>query len=304
MTILTVFSDPGTGGTTVDGEVERTGVADINFTDIRNGAGNASDDTGTTTEVSARTDTGAFWSTLSQWIGTFDTSPIGTGTINSVKLDLWFTTKGNNFSATGVKEIHIAGANPASNNALVNADFGAVSRTSFANISHASTPTGVYTTFTFNASGESEINKTGITQLSSQISWDLNNVFDGDLDTSRVLSWTISTADGPSDQRPKLVIDFTPTEFFVEFNENTKMTPSLTTQASKSFLSNVKLTPEFFKSPEIKIFTESMKLTSSISKSFVTLVEFTTNMKMESIFSKIQAGFRKVVIWTTIEKEI
>jgi len=139
---------------------------------------------------------------------TFNTSSIGAGATNlSAVLSIRGSLKSEGL---GANEIHIAGSTQASNNSLAISDFQNVGRTSFASIAQASYSTAVYNDFSLNASGITNINKTGVSKFSAQLGWDLNNNFTGtwvsDADTL-IRSYDADSAGTTND--PKLTITYT-----------------------------------------------------------------------------------------------
>jgi len=127
-TETTFNPDAGTGNTTVDGATHRLPDPREVWEVIIDGAGTASDDTDNDirhyiedcTTGFADCDSGEF-ARMFRTIMTFDTSSIGSDTVDSAVLSLFgtqeFDTNGNN------PEANIYDGNPASNNAIVNGDY-------------------------------------------------------------------------------------------------------------------------------------------------------------------------------------
>ena len=206
---LTTYPQAGSGGSNVtcDGNVYRYNV-DETFTAINTGSGHNADNTGTElwAHLASSGTTNQFTSNYKA-IATFDTSSIGANsTLQSATMSLYGSLKN---ASLGPPDLHIAGATPASNNALVAADYGQVQTTSFGSITYANFSTSGYNDIALNSSGLSNINKTGISKFSFQLNWQINNSFTGTWD-----SWALSymhsySADQTgTTQDPKLVVTY------------------------------------------------------------------------------------------------
>lgn len=205
---LTTYPDAGDPGTTtVDGQVRRSSV-DETFSTIRNGAGNNRSLTGSTAGIllssSSTTDQ---YNELDRCIFTFDTSTIGnSASVDSATFSLFGAALG---SGLGSPDLHCAGATPASNTTLANSDYGQCQTTSFGSIANASFSGSAYNNMALNASGIANINKTGISAFSAQISWDLNNSFGGVWASLQNSGFTVRMADtADTTQDPKLVVNY------------------------------------------------------------------------------------------------
>ena len=173
----TYYPDANPETTTVDGYVRR-GAVDQTFANIRAGAGTASGDTDTNVDMrlDASTTTDQF-ALLDRHIILFDASSIpDTDVISTATLSAFGQSKAN---AIGSPDYHIAASTPASNTALVYADFSQVQTTSFGSITYANWSTSAYNDVVLNASGISNISVTDISKFSSQLSWDINASFTG-----------------------------------------------------------------------------------------------------------------------------
>ena len=178
-TTLTVYPAAGSN-TPVDGVVQRGGVNEI-FTTLKNGAGNFARESETNewAILVATTITNQF-SQLSHLFSGFDTSSIGSDGIDSATLSLAST--GTKSTSLGDTDLDIISASPASENTLVNADYGNIGTTRFATgiaISAWSNTSGTYNDFTLNSDGENYINKSGNTFFSMAMKWDVDNNFTG-----------------------------------------------------------------------------------------------------------------------------
>lgn len=210
MSSITVYPDANPETTTVDGIAARNGV-DQTLTNIRAGAGNASDDLSTQNQVlhlQASTTNNQF-SQLGRGIFLFDTSAIGsTNNVDSSTISFWGYSKSNGL---GSPAFVIGSSSPASNTAVVNADYSQVQTTSFGSISYASydaTDT-VYSDITLNASGLANISKTGVSKFSAQTDWDINNSFTGVWANSFDSAFYCYFADNAGTTKdPKLVVNY------------------------------------------------------------------------------------------------
>jgi hypothetical protein len=104
----------------------------------------------------------------------FDTSSLGSGaTITSASVNLYGQGKGS--SEGSINDIHIVSSNPASTNTLVVADYSTFGSTSYSSIALGSISTSGYNQFTLNASGISNITKTGVSKFGARSWGDINN---------------------------------------------------------------------------------------------------------------------------------
>lgn len=212
MATLIVFCDAGTGSTTVDGRLSRTGV-DESFATIRAGAGTIAENTLTNVTVvslQASTTLNQF-QTLRRGIFTFDTSALtSSATISAVTLSL--TGSGSTPAVgAGATSMHITSASPASNNTLVASDFSNVGETSFASIPTGSYLSTGYNDFVLNASGIANVSLTGISRFGSRIGWDMDNSTTGFTWASGAFSaigCTFADQTGTTSD-PKLTITYT-----------------------------------------------------------------------------------------------
>ena len=88
-------------------------------------------------------------------------------------------TGGKFNSLGGDGEEGIVGATPASNTTLANADYGQTGSTRYATDITIASMTGddsTYTTWTFNATGISNVSKTGVTNISMRLKKDIDNI--------------------------------------------------------------------------------------------------------------------------------
>ena len=170
------YPDPHTESTSVDGLVFRHDV-DETWATIRGGAGTgAIDDSASTTYVGWSTSgTSNQFAVIRRAIFLFDTSSLpDANTISASTLSVFGTNKQDTNSDTPA--LALVASNPASNTALVGADYSTLGTTRFApDISYASYSTSAYNTFSLNASGLAAITKTGVSKFGLRSDNDLDN---------------------------------------------------------------------------------------------------------------------------------
>lgn len=165
--------------TSVDGYAQRS-VASETFTTIVNGAGTGSDDSATDQAVGylrASTTSNQF-NLINRGFMLFDSSTLtASATISSATFQLYATndaSQKNDFS-TGLA---LSAATPASNTAIVNADYNIANwgSTRFADTDQSLTgyTQNAYFTMTLNASGIAAISKTSITKFGVRIAKDFD----------------------------------------------------------------------------------------------------------------------------------
>lgn len=237
---LTVYPNPDTESTSVDGWAARS-VASETFGTIRAGAGNNNQDNSASiiTYLEASTTTNQYtW--LSRGLVLFDTSALTSGaTISAAVFSVWGSVKQNGL---GSPDFHLAGSTPASNTAVAAADYGQCQTTSFGNIAYASyvSNSTQYDDLTLNVSGLAAISKTSITKFSTQISWDINNSFGGSWASSQRGRFDFLSADTAGTANdPKLVItSTTPTDYTSTLTESATIT-NILVKATTRILSQV-----------------------------------------------------------------
>lgn len=162
MSTLTAYPDAGTGSTTVDGFI--TSGYGATMTVAHNTSTGDGANPSHATDMYIRALQNGSGTYLGRIGLTFDTSGLTSGaTISSAVLSLYGTSSyyANPSSSSAV----IVAFAPASNNTLVAGDFGTFSYTSFASIAQGSLSQSAYNDFTLNASGISNISKTGISRF-------------------------------------------------------------------------------------------------------------------------------------------
>lgn len=201
----------------VDGYVARDirGTGSETFSTIRTSAGNFSNETDafqTIPFLESSTTTNEF-DALYRDIICWDTSSIGGGnTVDTATASLATEAPIAKTNGLGEPDIYCVGATPASTSDLVDADYGQVQFTSFANITYAnwSAVDGTYNDFTLNADGRANISLTGISRFGFILSWDLTGTFGGTWASNVSSYFKHSYADtAGTSVDPKLVVTYT-----------------------------------------------------------------------------------------------
>lgn len=184
LTVSTFESDAGNPGTTtVDGNVNRTGVNE-SLAVIRAGAGTGSSGTGQNISWQlSSSGSDPNYATLIRSILTFDTSAIpDTDTISSARLRLYANAKSDGLSgeSSNNSKTVLTLSSPAANNAIANSDFSQVGSTDLGRSdTQANITTSAYNDITLNATGLANISKTGVTPLGIRAAWDFDNTTTG-----------------------------------------------------------------------------------------------------------------------------
>ena len=211
-TTSTFYPDAGTGNTTVDGYA-RQDTDNTAWGTLVAGAGTEADDTSTPhLWLGFLSGSSSNWRIIWRLIATVNTAAIGTDDITSATWTIFGTEAGlakvDENSATPT--INIYSASPANNNAIAAGDYDSLGSTAF---STAITYAGWQVSdgandFALNASGISNINKTGITRFGFRNpEYDVANSAPprgGNLTTSRLPGHLADTAGTATD--PKLVV--------------------------------------------------------------------------------------------------
>ncbi len=178
---ITVYPDANPESTSVDGRVW-IGAQNAVWGTVRGTAGNNAGDADTAQFFiyADATTTSNQFGTIGRGIFLFDTSSIGAGNnIDSATFSLYGTSKSNSLSFSDAHaSIALVSSNPATNTALVAADFNLANfgSTRFAtDFSYASFSTTGYNDMTLNASGISNISKTGVSKFGTMFACDLDN---------------------------------------------------------------------------------------------------------------------------------
>lgn len=156
-----------------DGHCSRNGVTE-SWATIIAGAGTLSNDSGDNEYVCYMLYNGSNWIYLRRGIFMFDTSSIpDTDEVSAGTFSIYVTTNDDEHS----QSISLVLSNPASDTALVAADFGTFTMTKqAADVAQSSISTSQYNDWTLNATGRGNVNKTGLTKFGL--------VFSGDADSS------------------------------------------------------------------------------------------------------------------------
>lgn len=209
---LTVYPNAHPETVSVDGYVARESVNQT-LTNIRAGAGTAHGDNNSIllTQLDASGTTNQFTG-LYRGLVFFDTSALtASATVSAVTLSVWGTETNNGL---GSPAYHIASGNAASNTAIADSDFAQANfgTTSFGNVAYAGFD-GTNTTYTsiiLNANGIAAVSLTGVSKFSTQLSWDINNNFNGSWLNGGNSYMTVAAADtAGTTSDPKLVITYT-----------------------------------------------------------------------------------------------
>lgn len=210
MAVLTVYPDATPGTDTVDGSAGEYEPLGLSWAAIVAASGNSSFDSLTTFSTSLYSDNSTDkWQGLFRLIFLFKTSSLGSSaTISSAILSLYGVFKSDPLGIS--PDIDIYTSNPVSNTTLTGTDFstlGIISQTGIP-ITYAGFSIVGYNDFTFNATGISNINKTGISKFGAR---------NANYDVSGVApTWSsnqdsfieIYSADNGTN-KPKLVITYT-----------------------------------------------------------------------------------------------
>lgn len=208
MSTLTVYSDSGTGSTTVDGWLTCGQSSWASFAAMRSASGSGAYPSAGVLYILFYDDstTNAFLE-LRRSIFTFDTSSLtSSATISAATLSLY----GNNKFDYGsyAPTIDIFAATPASNNNLVASDYaniGTTSQTGSA-ITYGNWNNG-YNAFTFNSTGKGNISKTGVSRFGArEATYDAGGATPTWISNSGC-GFAADSADGGN--APKLVITYT-----------------------------------------------------------------------------------------------
>ena len=178
-TTTTVYPDPDPETTTTDGYVGRVGV-DEAFSTIRAGAGNDASDSSTLLGQAflSSSATSNQYDQLYRGIALFDTSSIAdTDVVSAAVLSTYGFDKVDDGSllTSAQAGVAVVASTPASNTALVNADYGQTGSTRFAtDIAYDSYATLAYNDFTLNSDGRAAVSVTGVSKFGFRQAIDLD----------------------------------------------------------------------------------------------------------------------------------
>ena len=166
---LTAYPDPDPETATVDGNVRRDGV-DEAWGTIRAGAGTAADDAFNNRVIGFNASaTLNQWTTLYRAFYLFDTSAIGAaGAVTATTFSVYGTVAIDNLGVSPTIDVYTT--TPATNTALVAADFSQIGTTSQTGspIAVGAWSTSGYNTWTLNATGIASIATTGVTKFGTR----------------------------------------------------------------------------------------------------------------------------------------
>jgi len=155
--------DPDPENTSVDGNAARAGVNQT-WADIKAGAGTFASDSGAEGYLAGAlaSSTNNQWQALRRSFFLFDTT--GSAAVVTAQLKVWGTSKSDGVNASPVLNVYASA--PASNTALVAADYNTLGTTPLATgIAYDDFVTGAYNIFTLNAAGVASIDTGGITKF-------------------------------------------------------------------------------------------------------------------------------------------
>lgn len=196
-TVSTFYPNAHTETTSVDGYVVRTGGTWTNVRDTADGT--ASSDSATGEWIMSDNDSPGSY-TCTRHFYLFDTSAIGSDTVDSATFSAYQSNNGE-----GDRNVGLIQTSPASNTALVVGDFDAMTINSPAEGTDARVlcnGTGVYRDFVMNATGLGWIVTGGITKLGLRMAFDIDNT----APTARNYSRFDFADQTGTTQDPKLVV--------------------------------------------------------------------------------------------------
>jgi hypothetical protein len=203
----TFYPDANPETTSVDGYVQYNPAAG-SWAALRGGAGNAAGDADASfynfyLENTLGTTSG--WSNLVRSIYLFDTSSLtSSATISATTLSIYVISKGDNFA----QNIGIVSSTPASNTALVAADYAQLGTTRYAtDLDLTNITTSAYNDWTFNATGISNVSKTGVSKFGLRCSGDIDNVEPTPATANANLNSNFADTAGTGND-PKLVVTY------------------------------------------------------------------------------------------------
>lgn len=176
-TTTTFYSNAHPETVSVDGTVTRSGT-NLTWSDIRTGAGTAAADSsafGAGVWLDAGT-TSSGWALMRRSIFLFDTSSIGpTNTVSAATFGIYGSARTNTYAET--PSMAVVSSNPASNTALVSADYGTFGSTDYApRVSFSGwSGGGGLSTWAFNSTGIAAVSTTSLTKIGTRVNWDVDD---------------------------------------------------------------------------------------------------------------------------------
>ena len=205
MAEITVFPDPSSGATTVDGILNS--ISNATYATVRDAAeSSGAFMTDTNTNCERQYLSGGNY-TVWRSIYTLDTSTLGSGaTISAATWSL--AGNGNAVEDADTDSINVYSSAPADNNSLAIGDYDSLGTTVFATaITHAAwvSTDGTYNVFTFNATGRDNVSKTSITKIGMRSVQDVSATAPTGLNS--VKAYFADAAGTTKD--PKLIVTYT-----------------------------------------------------------------------------------------------
>ncbi len=209
MATLTVNPAAGTGGASVDGQVARDSVNE-NWATIRAGAGTSVGTGGASQQIwfTVGGVTGGNFNQLTRFICTFDTSALTSGaTISAATIGFYGSNVRTDRDTPGTQ---VVASTPAASNNLANGDYNQLGSVAFSTrILNSSWSTTGYNSFALNASGITNISKTGVSKFGVvESEYDLTGSTPPGFTQGDVMSASAYTADNGSSE-PQIVITYT-----------------------------------------------------------------------------------------------
>ena len=203
----TIFNpDAHTESTSVDGDCQRGSVSET-FSTIRAGAGTSATDSAVFMKVITNsTGTTDRYDTMQRAIVLFDTSALGTDTIESATLEFVLAQLEDAF---GGDSLSMVTSTPASDTAVASGDYAQTGTTKQAAdlaLSGLTSDSATFNAFTLNATGLGNISKTGISKFAIRTANDIAG--SNSWSSSDRIFVKIASAEETlsSDKRPKLVV--------------------------------------------------------------------------------------------------
>lgn len=329
-TTTTVFPDADPESTSVDGNV-------VNEEPNETGGWAAARDAATGDAASSsdtsgviRASVGVFY-VVNRVFTLFDTSSIGSDTIDSATVSLYRDDSNIAFANDETTDIDCVSSSPASNTDITTADFDQVGSTVFGSFAMASTTVNTYFDITLDANGIANIDGSGVSKFGFRNSRDTDNA--QPTGQNRI---SVSMADtGGTTQDPKLVVEHTPSStqyeqavtataqanasvvhpssrlrtLAVTANATALMikqvgrTISITAQATASFLKQLPKTLQVTAQATplltagllyVKELAVTAQATASIVKNQVTIVVLTVTAEATATFTQIRSFLKTI----------
>ena len=215
---LTAYPDADTESATVDGYIGFQGLDPgdrSNWSDTRTDDGTLVSSVGTTRDSHALINGTAHynsgWEDFTRGFMLFDTSSIGSNVVSDAVYS--FTSSQKNDTASE-DTWNLVASTPASNTALVAADFDNVGSTSYGTIetTGVTANSSTYNDITLNSTGEGAVSTSGITKFAFR--WEADRADSEEQSTSQILQLSADTSGTSKD--PKLVVTHAAPAFIPE----------------------------------------------------------------------------------------